>query len=78
MWCRLHNLDACKRHMGGGQETVDLFGALWDATGMPIWLQNNKPPTGPTIPTPTLIPHHRRDTGRKIAERGEPCCPATS
>ena len=24
-------------------------------TSLPIWLQNNKPPTGPTIPTPTLI-----------------------
>ena len=41
--------------MGGGQETIDLYGALWDATGLPVWLQNNKPPTGPTIPTPTII-----------------------
>ena len=41
--------------MGGGQETIDLFGTLADATGLPVWLQNNKPPTGPTIPTPTII-----------------------
>ena len=41
--------------MGGGQETYDLFGALREATQLPVWLQNNKPPTGPTIPTPTLI-----------------------
>ena len=41
--------------MGGGQETIDLFGALAEATGLPVWLQNNKPPTGPTIPTPTII-----------------------
>ncbi len=41
--------------MGGGQETFDLFGALAEATGLPVWLQNNKPPTGPTIPTPTII-----------------------
>ena len=41
--------------MGGGQETIDLYGALWEATRLPVWLQNNKPPTGPTIPTPTII-----------------------
>ena len=41
--------------MGGGQETIDLYGALWEATHLPVWLQNNKPPTGPTIPTPTII-----------------------
>ena len=41
--------------MTGGQETIDLYGALWEATHLPIWIQNNKPPTGPTIPTPTII-----------------------
>ena len=41
--------------MGGGQETFDLYGALAETTGLPVWLQNNKPPTGPTIPTPTII-----------------------
>ena len=41
--------------MGGGQETIDLYGALWDATELPVWIQNNKPPTGPTIPTPSII-----------------------
>ncbi len=41
--------------MSGGQETIDLYGALAEATELPIWIQNNKPPIGPTIPTPTLI-----------------------
>ena len=41
--------------MGGGQETYDLYASLAEATGLPVWIQNNKPPTGPTIPTPTII-----------------------
>ena len=41
--------------MGGGQETYDLYAALAESTGLPVWIQNNKPPTGPTIPTPTII-----------------------
>ncbi len=41
--------------MGGVQETYDLYAALADATGLAVWIQNNKPPTGPTIPTPTII-----------------------
>lgn len=41
--------------MGGGQETYDLYASLAESTGLPVWIQNNKPPTGPTIPTPTII-----------------------
>ena len=41
--------------MGGGQETYDLFASIAAATGLPVWIQNNKPPTGPTIPTPTIV-----------------------
>ena len=41
--------------MGGGQETYDLYATLAESTGLPVWIQNNKPPTGPTIPTPTII-----------------------
>lgn len=39
----------------GVQETYDLYAALADSTGLPVWIQNNKPPTGPTIPTATII-----------------------
>ena len=41
--------------MGGGQETYDLFASIAAVTGLPVWIQNNKPPTGPTIPTPTIV-----------------------
>lgn len=41
--------------MGGGRETYDLYAALAEATQLPVWVQNNKPPIGPTIPTPTII-----------------------
>ena len=41
--------------MGGEQEIMDLYGSLAEVTGLPVWIQNNKPPTGPTIATPTII-----------------------
>ena len=44
--------------MGGGQETIDLYGALWEATRLPVWLQNNKPPTGPDYPDSDDHPNH--------------------
>lgn len=41
--------------MGGGQETIDLYAAIAEAADIPVWIQNNKPPIGPTIPTPTIV-----------------------
>jgi len=41
--------------MGGDQVMIDLYGAIAEASGLPTWIQNNKPPAGPTIPTSTLI-----------------------
>ncbi len=33
----------------------DYFGAVAEAAGVPVWLQNNKPPTSPIIPTPLMV-----------------------
>ncbi len=41
--------------MGGEQQMMDHYGAIADAAQMPVWLQNNKPPTGPVIDTAVII-----------------------
>ncbi|MDP6455706.1 MAG: dihydrodipicolinate synthase family protein [SAR202 cluster bacterium] len=41
--------------MSGEQEMMDFYGALAEAADVPVWIQNNKPPAGPTIPTGALI-----------------------
>jgi dihydrodipicolinate synthase/N-acetylneuraminate lyase len=41
--------------ISGEQQALEFYGALSEAGGVPVWVQNNKPPTGPTLPTPTLI-----------------------
>ena len=33
----------------------DYYGAVAEAAGVPVWVQNNKPPTSPTIPTPLIV-----------------------
>ncbi len=33
----------------------DYFGAVAAAAGVPVWVQNNKPPASPTIPTPVIV-----------------------
>ena len=33
----------------------DYYGAVGEAAGVPVWVQNNKPPASPTIPTPLII-----------------------
>ncbi len=34
---------------------LDYFGSVAEASGVPVWLQNNKPPTSPVIPTPLIV-----------------------
>jgi dihydrodipicolinate synthase/N-acetylneuraminate lyase len=34
---------------------LDYYGAVAEAAGVPLWVQNNKPPTSPTIPTPLIV-----------------------
>ena len=38
-----------------GGYIYDYFAAIAEAAGVPVWLQNNKPPTSPTIPTPLIV-----------------------
>jgi 4-hydroxy-tetrahydrodipicolinate synthase len=33
----------------------DYYGAVAEAAGVPVWIQNNKPPASPTIPTPLIV-----------------------
>ena len=33
----------------------DYYGAVAEAAGVPVWVQNNKPPASPTIPTPLIV-----------------------
>ncbi len=33
----------------------DYYAAIAEAAGVPVWLQNNKPPTSPIIPTPLMV-----------------------
>ncbi len=41
---------------GGSSELVyDYYAAIAEAAGVPVWLQNNKPPTSPVIPTPLML-----------------------
>lgn len=39
----------------GADMMFDYFGAIAEAAGVPVWVQNNKPPTSPTIPTPLIV-----------------------
>lgn len=34
---------------------LDYYGAVAEAAGVPVWVQNNKPPTSPIIPTPLIV-----------------------
>jgi 4-hydroxy-tetrahydrodipicolinate synthase len=38
-----------------GDYLFDYYGAVAEAAGVPVWIQNNKPPTSPTIPTPMIV-----------------------
>lgn len=41
---------------GASSELIfDYYGAIAEAAGVPVWLQNNKPPTSPIIPTPLIV-----------------------
>lgn len=41
---------------GASNELIfDYYGAIAEAAGVPVWLQNNKPPTSPIIPTPLIV-----------------------
>ena len=54
--CEVHAVIAMPVNgMAGEQEVMDFYGAIAEETGLPVWIQNNKPPIGPTIPTPTII-----------------------
>ncbi|MDA1297508.1 MAG: dihydrodipicolinate synthase family protein [Chloroflexi bacterium] len=34
---------------------IDYYGAVAEAAGVPVWVQNNKPPASPTIPTSLIV-----------------------
>ena len=34
---------------------LDYYSAVAEAAGVPVWIQNNKPPTSPTLPTPLIV-----------------------
>jgi dihydrodipicolinate synthase/N-acetylneuraminate lyase len=41
---------------GASAELIfDYYGAVAETAGVPVWVQNNKPPTSPTIPAPLII-----------------------
>lgn len=38
-----------------GSYVFDYYAAIAEAAGVPVWVQNNKPPASPTIPTPMIV-----------------------
>jgi 4-hydroxy-tetrahydrodipicolinate synthase len=38
-----------------GSYIFDYYGAVAEAAGVPVWVQNNRPPTSPTIPTSMIV-----------------------
>jgi len=39
----------------GSSQTYDFFCELGEATGLPVWIQNNRPPAAATVPTDLMV-----------------------